>query len=340
MTHLKRSIRPLWFGVLALACVALGVAGCGSPAAANPAAGGGAAVLNVVGPSGAKAYTLDQLKALPSAQGYAGTKSSTGKITAPVMVKGVPLQDLFGEVGGLADNAAISIAAKDDYEMTMSMAQLKAGDFITYDMVTGVEQKPVAPLKAIIAYEADGKLIDPNTDGPLRLEIISDKLAQVTDGHWSVKWVVKVQAKSVVKEWKLSMSGARSEDIDRATFESGAAANCHGQDWTDAEGVRWTGIPLYLLVGRVDDQISHGGPAYNRDLANAGYQVKLTASDGASVEVSSKTMYYKKDLIVAYLRNGEPLPDDSWPLRLVGEGIDKASMIGKITRLQAMIPGK
>ncbi len=128
--------------------------------------------------------------------------------------------------------------------------------------------------------------------------------------------------------------------MDRATFESGAAEGCHGSDWTDADGNRWTGIPLYLLVGRVDDDVSHDGPAYNRDLAEAGYQVKLSSAGGTSVEVDSKTMYYKRDILIAYKLNGEALPDEYWPLRLVGEGLPADGMIGQITQIEAILPAE
>jgi DMSO/TMAO reductase YedYZ molybdopterin-dependent catalytic subunit len=257
-----------------------------------------------------------------------------------VLMKGVALEDLFKEVGGLSDDAAVSIAAKDGYEMTMSVAQLRNGDFLTYDMVTGNEIKLDEPLQVLVAYEQDGKPIDPNAEGPLRLVIVSSKQDQVTDGHWSVKWVTKLEVKAVVEEWSLILKGAISEELDRATFESGSAQGCHGQDWTDADGNRWTGIPLYNLVGRVDDDISHNGPAYNRDLAEAGYQVRLTGADGKSVETNSKTMYYKTDILVAYELNGEPLPEEYWPLRLVGNGLEESDMIGQISQIEALLPAQ
>ena len=50
-------------------------------------------------------------------------------------------------------------------------------------------------LTAILAYEADGKPLDPKQDGTLRLAIVSDELNQVTDGHWAVKWVNKLEVK-------------------------------------------------------------------------------------------------------------------------------------------------
>lgn len=161
---------------------------------------------------------------------------------------------------------------------------------------------------------------------------------QVTDGHWWVKWVTATQVKPVEQEWSLQLKGKLTEEVDKATFQSGAAQGCHGNNWTDAEGNTWTGIPLYNLVGRVDDGTAHEGPAYNRELAQAGYQVKISTADGKSVEMSSKTMYYKTDIIIAYQMNGEALPDQYWPLRLVGAGLSDADMVGQITEIDALVP--
>ncbi len=315
-------------------------AGDGGSATTAVGAGGGDSALTVIGPEGTKDYTLDDLKDLPVTEGYWGMKSSTGRITTPVVTKGVSLDDLFADVGGLPDNMAVGVTAKDGYEMTMSVTQLKSGDFITYDMVTGDEKEVEGPLTVIVAYEYDGKPLDLQTDGPLRLAMVSPEKNQVTDGHWSVKWTNKLEVKAIEQEWTLMLKGELTEEMDRATFESGAAEGCHGQNWTDADGNKWTGIPLYLLVGRVDDDVAHEGPAYNRALAEAGYQVKITAADGTSIEVASTTMYYKKDIIVAYQLNGAALPEEYWPLRLVGEGIDAADMVGQITEIEALVPAK
>ncbi len=331
-------------------CVFL-LAGCGSSepeattssastATEAAAAGGGEPVLEVVGPEGTRAYTLDEIKAMKSTEGYGGMKSSTGHITPPTLVKGVLIEDLFAEVGGTPADMAVNVAAKDGYEMTISVEQLTNGDFLTYDMATGAEKQVDGPLQTLVAYEVDGKPIDPDGEGPLRLAIVGAEMSQVTDGHWWVKWVTKLQTKAVEEEWTLLLTGAITEEMDRATFQTGAAEGCHGRNWTDAEGNTWTGIPLYLLVGRVDDEIAHEGPAYNRDLAEAGYDVEIVTAGSGSIAVSSKTMYYNKDLIVAYRLNDEELPEEYWPLRLVGEGVEEAQMVGGIGEIKALLPAQ
>jgi hypothetical protein len=95
---------------------------------------------------------------------------------------------------------------------------------------------------------------------------------------------------------------------------------------------------VYLLIGRVDDDAQHNGPAYNRDLAEAGYQVKITSAGGQTVEMASTAMYYKRDVLVAFELNGKPLPEEYWPLRLVGAEVQQSDMIGQISEIEALLP--
>ncbi len=127
---MSRAYRHTIVLAIALLLVALTVsaAACGgSTTDGGGTAGGGDVVLTVAGFDGTKEYTIDQLRSLPSTEGYGGIKSSTGRITTPVMTKGVLLEDLFAEVGGLAEDVAVGIVAKDGYEMTMSVTQLQVG---------------------------------------------------------------------------------------------------------------------------------------------------------------------------------------------------------------------
>jgi DMSO/TMAO reductase YedYZ molybdopterin-dependent catalytic subunit len=355
MKYLKRAVP--WFIVVPLLMVVLAAAGCGGSDAGGAAAttdattattasdpGGGPAsgdtVLEVRGPAGEKAYSLDEIKGMAATEGYGGIKTSTGRITPPMHMKGVSVIDLFAEVGGLPEDMAVSIVAKDGYEMTLSYDQLNSGEFLTYDMVTGDEKQVAGPLTMSLAYEADGEPLNPESWGTLRLAIVGPEREQVTDGHWWVKWVVKLEAKPIEEEWSLLLVGHLTEEIDRPTFQTGAAQGCHGRDWTDAAGDIWTGIPLYLLCGWVDDDNSHEGPAYNRELATAGYEVEITGEDGAKVTVGSDVMYYNKDLIVAYRLNGEALPEEYRPLRLVGEGIEDDQSVGQIREIKLLLPDR
>jgi hypothetical protein len=89
---------------------------------------------------------------------------------------------------------------------------------------------------------------------------------QVTDGHWSVKWIEQLIIKRV-REWTLRLEGYLTESMDRRTFEEGAASCCHRRPWVDADGNTWIGIPLWRLVGLVDDAMRHQVLAFDASLA-------------------------------------------------------------------------
>jgi DMSO/TMAO reductase YedYZ molybdopterin-dependent catalytic subunit len=291
------------------------------------------ALLEVSGPGGTKQLTMDDLKKLPGVEGQAGIKSSTGKITPPDLFRGVTLKELAALVGPMDASMGINVEAKDGYGITFSYDQVMNGTFISYDPATGDELKSPSPLTAIVAFEHAGQPMPEESEGTLRLAIISDKANQVTDGHWSVKWVRKVQVKSLGEEWTLHLEGALSEDMDRATFESGAAPNCHAATWTDDKAQDWVGIPLWYLVGRVDDEIKHEGPAFNDQLADAGYTVDVVAKDGYIVTLDSARVKRNNNIVVANQVNDAPLPEKYFPLRLVGSDLKKNEMAGAIAKI-------
>jgi DMSO/TMAO reductase YedYZ molybdopterin-dependent catalytic subunit len=298
-----------------------------------------APVLQVTGPDGTiKTFTLDDLKALPVTAGQAGIKSSTGMITPPTAFKGVALKDLAAALGNFDNTMGINAVAKDGYGITFSYDQVTNGAFTSYDPATGDELKNPVPMTAILAYEINGKPLDPEQDGTLRLVITSQDPKQVTDGHWSVKWVTKLEIKTVEKSWSLHLEGAIGELMDRATFESGAAPNCHGVTWKDDKAQEWAGIALWLLVGRVDDAIKHEGPAFNDALAKTGYTVDVVGSDGYTASFTSTRIARNDNIIVAYKVNDAPLPDQYYPLRLVGSDLTKKEMVGQIAKIIVHIP--
>jgi DMSO/TMAO reductase YedYZ molybdopterin-dependent catalytic subunit len=294
-------------------------------------------ILKLEGSGGTKTLTMDDLKALPAVEGWAGIKSSTGKITVPDLYKGVALDELCKLVGGLGPNTGVNLAAKDGYAMTVSYDQITQGDFITYDPGTGDEIKFKDPLTVVIAYEKGGQPLPEDTEGPLKLVVVSAKNNQVVDGHWAVKWINQIAIKSLAQEWKLPLGGAIAEDMDRGTFQSCAAPACHGKTWTDGKAQVWTGVPLWRLAGRVDDDVKHGDGAYNDKLADQGYQVHVVAADGSKVVLESARIKRDDNILVAYLVNGNPLDDKDFPLRLVGSDLQPNEMAGRIAKINLML---
>jgi hypothetical protein len=264
-------------------------------------------LLEIVGPSETKSLTMADLMALPVTEGYAGIKSSTGKITPPVPFKGVALKDLAELIGGMDETSGFNVVAEDGYSITYSFDQIQNGSFIAYDPATGAELKNPVELTAILAYEVGGQPLDPKQDGTLRLAIVSADLNQVTDGHWSVKWVNKLEVKSLGAEWVLQLDGGLSKPTDRASIESCGAPQCHAATWTDEKAQQWVGVPLWLFVGSVDDEIEHEGPAFNDALADAGYSVDVIASDGYTVTFDAARVK-RNDNIIVHTRRIETCP--------------------------------
>ena len=169
-------------------------------------------------------------------------------------------------------------------------------------------------------------------EGPLRLVVISAMNDQVVDGHWTVKWLNEMDVEPVGQAWSLDLQGAVSSPVDRASFQSCGSPSCHGTSWVDTNGQNWVGVPLWLLVGQVDDTNTHLDGAFNDALADAGYTVDIIGSDGNTVTLDSATIKRNNSILVAYEVNAAELPEQYYPLRLVGSGVQSGQMVGKIAQ--------
>ncbi len=294
--------------------------------------------LELVGADGTTTMTYADVMALPATEGYAGWKSSTGEIEPPAIFRGVAIKDIAEALGGLEENMGIEITASDGYSMTLSYDQVMNGTFVAFDPATGEELKNPVELTAILAYEREGEPLPEAFDGAFRMMVVSTEPVQVVDGHWTVKFVTTVTLKALVSDWVLDLQGAITEPIDRGSLESCSAPQCHGATWVDEEGQEWVGVPLYLLVGYVDDDIKHDGPAYNDALADAGYTVDVVASDGFSATFDSAVIKRNANIILAYQVAGAELPEKYFPLRLVSSELTKRDMVGMVATIVVNVP--
>ncbi|ACL16103.1 PKD domain-containing protein [Methanosphaerula palustris] len=123
----------------------------------------------------------------------------------------------------------------------------------------------------------------------------------------------------------LTLNGAQSATFSKADFE----ASGNRVEYTDISGT-WSGIPLWRLVGLVDD----GDPAtFNDTLAAQNYQVKITGSDGFNQSLNSSLIARNNNCIVVDRLNGVPLDETGWPLRLVGPSIPSYLSVRMITTI-------
>ena len=130
--------------------------------------------------------------------------------------------------------------------------------------------------------------------------------------------------------------GVVTRVVDQSLFAEGIAPGCHGATWKDAQGQVWSGIPLWLLAGYVDNKNN----AMEIDLAiwSQGFEVQVVSANGTITEFTSTQVYNNDNMIVAYQVNGQSLPATQWPLALVGTAVDQAHEISQITEIKLILP--
>ena len=139
----------------------------------------------------------------------------------------------------------------------------------------------------------------------------------------------------VPADWNLTLNGELTDVINRTSFEEGAA--CHNASWTDGSSRTWTGIPLWRLVGWVDDTDQHD---FNDTLADAGYEITVIAGDGYSKTFDSSFVKRNDDIILANELDGAPIPEDStsYPLRLTGSALTSGQNVKGVVEILLTFP--
>ena len=323
--HLSNILLPVMLVVLLMTTMIAGCNKSGTTADTSPVS------LTVVNGNQTKTFTMSQLKALTTATGNGGILNSAGSITTPEQFKGVAFTTLLDAVGGITQDEAVRISAKDGYTMTVSYNQIMNGEFTTFDSALGKEAAATKKT-LIVAYEEKNAAIS-DDNGPLRTVILSDN-GTVTEGHWWVKWTNKLEVISAPAAWNLNLIGAVTDTVSSTTYQSCVAPGCHGTTWTDSDNKKWTGVPLWRFVGSVDDSNVHNTGAFNDGLADAGYSVKITAADGYTKSFTSADVKRNNNWIIAYQVDGAALPAEQFPLRLVGTGLTNGQMVSQISSIE------
>jgi len=336
--------------LLLCAVAAVFAAGALLPGGTSAARAADPVVLTVTGNGQTKTFTLAELQALPAYTGFSGMKNSAGTITLPAAVKGVTLSDVFAQVGGLKPTQSVDVTASDGYGMTFLYSELASGSGITmYNASTGEVEAAKAAVSLVLTYEYNGLPIGPGDDGgPLRVAVAqTTNVNQVADGHLMVKWVTNVTLRDAVVPWTVKMFGLlkngkrQTYTLDRASYDSCATPGCHGSTWVQPVANKtWSGVPLFLCIGKVDGGKGHGGyGAYNEALARKGYRIKLISATGKSVIIASRTIINNERILLANKLMGSELTTADYPLRLVGPKIGTKSFLGRIVTIK-LLPKK
>ena len=264
------------------------------------------------------------------------------------VVRGTAIKDLCDLVGGVPEGWEVQLAASDGYTAKLNYTNL------------------YAPLErqgeAIVAWwtERDGYV--PGYSGGMRLFFntsdgvfgADDMRACLAEPYWhyfdsggvhypsaagvSNQKIATIMIKLPREDWNLTLTGAITQNITRSYFESGKACAMAGHDatWTDDGGNVWSGMPLWLLCGYVDDANSHdyGTNPFRDDLAAAGYNVTVIdygpdgtkgTGDDFSAVFNSSFVARNNNIVVANEIDGAPLSKDGdkapWPLKLVGSAL-------------------
>ena len=244
--------------------------------------------------------------------------------------EGVSLWDLAGAVDDIEASShftfndtraamgyTVRVSAADGFNATFASADIAHNDgyFVAY-------RKNGVPLAG--------------SDAPLKLVG-----SATTSGKQRVGGITKISLEGLpdqdpAGEWQLKLDGKISDIIPQGEFEY--SAGCHIATYTDANGNVYTGIPLWRLMGWVDDRIPHGPDGFNDVAAIAGYKVIIKAGDGYAKEFTSQQIGKNDDFIIANTMNGAPLPDDGshppFPLRLVGSGATGGNSVGNVVEIQ------
>jgi len=279
--------------------------------------------------NGAKAsFTLAELEKLPIYMEGKGAYTTSAGTRYEGVYGGVRLLDLLKSYADISADDSVTFVAMDGYEMSYpgkTVLDTKDGDWL-------------------LAFRLDGDWL-PKDPGYVRTIKVGPGTPNV-DGHLSVRMIKKIVVKQKdFADFTLKLSGKMAFDLDRSTVQS--CVSCHKKTVTfekKGEVAEYTGVPLWLLLGYVDDPkyAPHKQDAsiatYMDAAAAAGYAIDLTASDGFRISLGSRDVSRNSDVIVAMFKNGEKLPDAEAPLTLVWdraaakvpEGIKNVKMLASV----------
>jgi len=277
-------------------------------------------------------YTLQDLNSFESVTGYAGYRKTTGTLVGPDLYKGVLLEDLVEEVGGLSANQELEIVAGDEYQVTFTKEMLN-GQFSAYDNITG-EYLGVKNFRIIVAYEKNSQSL-PSSDGVLRIACLADE----GEGYLSDSslWVKDVKILKVINSvsWNVYLYGAINDSLDKDVFEAfmymNDAANLLIYQLLEGDRTNtYEGLALWRIVGLIDDEDPY---TYNETLANSGYTLVLKNEFDANITLNSIDISLNDSYILAAKKNGVFLSNEQAPLMLVGPAVQAFQMIVEINEI-------
>ena len=183
----------------------------------------------------------------------------------------------------------------------------------------------------LVAYKDDGKYLSDSAGGPLCL------VGKGLSGKERIKGIAYINMTDMpkVEEWAFDLIGLTSIKITQSLFIAMASHHLEWYNFTDEYGTskHYQGIPLYYLLGAVDDADDNGHFGFNDTLALLGYSVKIKAKDGFTTTLDSLRIARNRTILLAYLNDGDPLDESEGPVRILGSGLSGKEQIKNIAEI-------
>jgi len=270
-------------------------------------------------------------------------------------IRGTSVHDLVELVGGMPEGTEITFVARDGWETNLGRDNIydpnpRQGEAV---LVWWTERQGYVP-----AYEDGYRLFYTPEDHVFGHW---DMHESMLEKYWhyyssggivypscagiSPKWISEIRLYSAYeKDWTLNLSGEHSDEISKGFFESALTCTMganHKAQYTDADGKVWSGMPLYLLCGWVDDSNEHTGKAFNRTRALEGYSIDIIGKNGTTVTLNSRDIIDSRDYIIANTLNGTILDEegDRWPLVLTGANVSAAMQVDAVKQIRLDLSG-
>jgi len=286
--------------------------------------------------------TATQLRKLPTLEGSGKYLKSTGTIVGPFTYTGVNISAIIELIANISTDLSIKAIASDGYKFTFTKTQI-LGDVPLYnDEGFQIGHGGSNNLTLALLYDEGGSPLTEEFGGPFRLGYLGVN-EPITDGHFWVKYVDKLIIRGGIQDWSIRLSGLSVVNISQDDFDSIVYCGDHIHNvtykYSDAEGhiITYEGMPLWIALSIVDggeSEFTHY--TFNDLLAQEGYTVRILSSDGSNLSLSSSITTRNDSLILAHVRNGVPLPEEEFPVKLISPQLPQEEWIDNIVSISIL----
>jgi len=289
-----------------------------------------------------KEFTLTDLENLTTVEGKVMYQNKFGNYGDEVTYKAILIKDILTATSTssiMKPGDKLSISAFDGYTQDFCYYNVYPPDhWYRYQGAFG------------LAISADGESVPDWTDGPMSVMLPKDGKYSQDDSNATsapgqgyfknpsggarfIRNSAKIEVISNnVDEWSLELSGELTEQFTKTDYE--ILEGYYPSSFTNDTGATWTGVPLWRVLGRIDDNTPRGEFAFNETLSASGYDVLLTAGDDYSKNITSSLISKNDKMILASTLNSAELPEKNRPVWVVGEGLKTNQMVFNVVKIE------